>query len=68
MKTIVNYILIKKKEKFKKYFKAKKEGGLNNNLKFNINLNDCSEMFMGCKKIIYINFIYFNMKYVINLQ
>ena len=25
-------------------------------------------MFMGCKNIIYINFIYFNMKYITNLK
>ena len=47
----------KKKYEYKKYFKPEKEGKYEINIKFNIDLVDCSYMFAGCKNII-------NMKYM----
>jgi len=52
------------KEKYEKYYIPKKEGEFKINLKFNINLNDCSYMFAGCEKIMEINFNSFNTKFV----
>ena len=57
-----------KKEKFKKYFIPIEEGIYNINIKFNINLTDCSYMFSGCGNIININFISFNTNNVENMK
>ena len=57
-----------KKYLFKKYFIPEKKGYYNINLKFNINLTDCSYMFAGCINIIKINFISFNTKYVKSMK
>ena len=53
---------------YKKYFIPEKERIYNIKLKFNINLNDCSYMFAGCKNIIKINFNLFNSKNIINMN
>ena len=45
-----------KKRKYEKYFIPEKEGEYIIELRFNINLTDCSYMFSGCKNIKYINF------------
>ena len=58
----------KKKEKYKKYFVPDNNIIYNINLKFNINLTDCSYMFAGCKNIINIDFISFNTKYINNMK
>ena len=58
----------KKQYKYKKYFKPEKEGEYEIIIKFNIDLLDCSYMFVGCKNIIYINFESFNTKNIINMS
>ena len=40
-------------EKYEKYFRPKKEGEYKIELRFNINLTDCSYMFSGCENIKY---------------
>ena len=57
-----------KKDEYKKYFIAEKEGDYNINIKFNINLTDSSYMFAGCKNIIDINFISFNTRLIRNTK
>ena len=57
-----------KKEKYKKYFIPEEKGIYNIKLKFNINLTDCSYMFAGCEKIINMDLIKFNTKYVKNMR
>ena len=58
----------KKKYEYKKYFKPEKEGEYEINIKFNIDLVDCSYMFAGCKNIININFKSFNTKNIMNMK
>ena len=53
---------------YKKYFIPDKEGDYKINIKFNIDLKDCSYMFAGCENIIDINFISFNTKSVTNMS
>ena len=50
------YINNNKMEKYEKYFKPEKEGEYMIELRFNINLTDCSYMFSGCENIKYIHF------------
>ena len=60
-----------KKYEFKKYFIPNKEGEYKINIKFNnnlIELTDLSYMFVGCDKIININFISFIIKNKINMK
>ena len=57
-----------KKYDYNKYFKFDREGTYDINLKFNINLTDCSYMFAGCENIISINFVSFNTKYITNMK
>ena len=59
---------MKKKKNIKNIFIPNKEGIYNINIKFNINLTDCSYMFVGCDNIININFISFNTKNVENMK
>ena len=49
-----------KKRKYEKYFIPEKEGEYIIELRFNINLTNCSYMFAGCKNIKYINFSNFS--------
>ena len=58
----------KKQYEYKKYFKPEKEGEYKINIKFNIDLVDCSGMFAGCKNIINIKFKSFNTKNVMNMK
>ena len=48
------------KRKYEKYFIPEKEGEYIIELRFNINLTDCSYMFYRCKNIKYINFSNFS--------
>ena len=48
------------KRKYEKYFIPEKEGEYIIELRFNINLTDCSYMFSGCENIKYINFSNFS--------
>ena len=57
----------KEEQEFITYFKPKKEGVYNIELKFNINLTDCSYMFSGCKHILQIFFLSFNTESVTNM-
>ena len=56
------------KHKFKKYFKPLKEGNNVINLKFIINLTNCSYMFSGCENITKIYFISFNTNNVTDMK
>ena len=56
------------KTEYKKYFIPKREEIYTINLKFNINLTDCSYMFAGCENIVNINFISFITKDVTNMK
>ena len=47
-------------EKYEKYFIPEKEGEYKIELRFDINLTDCSYMFSGCENIKYIHFTNFN--------
>ena len=53
---------------YKKYFIPEKEGEYKIIIKFNIDLKDCSYMFVGCENIININFISFNTTNVTNMS
>ena len=55
-------------DEYKKYFIPKKEGEYKINIRFNIDLKDCSCMFAGCENIININFISFNTKNITNIN
>ena len=55
------------KRKYEKYFIPEKEGEYIIELRFNINLTDCSYMFSGCKNIKYINFSNFSTSNVTNM-
>ena len=59
-----------KKTKYRKYFIPEENEDYNYNieLKFNINLTDCSYMFASCKRIEKIDFQCFNTKYVKNME
>ena len=57
-----------KKYEYSKCFIPEKEGEYKINLKFNINLSNCSYMFAGCEKIKKIDFISFHSKYVTNMK
>ena len=48
------------KRKYEKYFIPEKEGEYKIELKFEVNLKDCSYMFSGCENIKYINLSNFN--------
>ena len=48
------------KRKYEKYFTPEKQGEYIIELRFNINLTDCSYMFSGCNNIKYINFSNFS--------
>ena len=48
------------KRKYEKYFIPEKDGEYLIELRFTINLTDCSYMFSGCEKITYINFSNFS--------
>ena len=62
-------LYIKKKNvEYKKFFVPERKGKYNIKLKFKTNLSDCSYMFAGCEKIIEINFISFNTKFVTNMK
>ena len=56
------------KRKYEKYFIPEKEGEYRIELRFNINLTDCSYMFSGCEKIKYINFSNFSTSNVNNMS
>ena len=58
---------IKGKE-FKNYFIPIKEGEFNIEIKFKINIDDCSYMFADCNKIININFNSFKTRNVTNMS
>ena len=62
------YINNKKQEEFKKFFIPEKEGEYNINLKFQNNYTDCSYMFYECEKITYINFIFFESRYITDMK
>ena len=55
-------------EKYEKYFKPEKEGEYKIELRFDINLTDCSYMFSGCENIKYIHFTNFNTSNVNNMS
>ena len=57
-----------KKCKYEKYIISGKEGEYNIKLKFNMNLTDCSYMFLNCTNILNINFISFNTKNVVSMR
>ena len=61
------YINDNKMEKYEKYFIPEKEGEYKIELRFDINLTDCSYMFSGCENIKYIHFINFNTSNVNNM-
>ena len=56
------------KRKYEKYFIPEKEGEYKIELRFNINLTDCSFMFSGCENIRYINFSNFSTSNVKNMS
>ena len=56
------------KYKYNKYFIPKNEGEYTINLKFNVNMRDCSYMFANCKNIKDINLSGFNTDSIINMQ
>ena len=56
------------KRKYEKYFIPEKVGEYIIELRFNINLTDCSYMFPGCKNIKYINFSNFSCSNVKNMS
>jgi len=56
------------KYKFQKYFKPETEGNYIIELKFKINIKDCSFMFAGCNNITNINFKNFYTSNVINMR
>jgi len=58
----------KRQYEYKKYFIPEKEGEYEIIIKFNIDLVDCSYMFVGCENIIDINFISLNTKNVTNMS
>jgi surface protein len=57
-----------KRTKYKSYFIPEKEGEYKIELRFNINLTDCSYMFSGCENIKYINFSNFSTSNVKNMR
>ena len=57
-----------RKYRYKKFFKAEKEGKYKIKLKFKINLINLSYMFSGCEKILDVNFVFFNTKYINNMN
>ena len=58
----------KKKKNIKNIFLPEKKGIYDIQIKFNINLTNCCYMFAGYKKIININLINFNTKYLKNMR
>ena len=62
-------ILINNKSvEFNKFFEPEKEGKYNINIKYDLNLTDCSYMFAGCENITAINFIFLNTKNVTSMK
>ena len=62
-------ILINEKNyKYEKYFKPNKEGIYKINIKFNIDINDCTYMLYGCFFLTEIDLSYFDSKNVINMK
>ena len=61
------YINNNKMEKYEKYFRPKKEGEYKIELRFGINLTDCSYMFSGCKNIRSIEFSNFTTTFITNM-
>ena len=57
-----------KRFKYTKFFKPDKIGEYKIRLKFNINLTNCSYMFVGCHHITYIDFISFNTKDITDMK
>ena len=57
-----------KRYEYKNYFIPEKCGEYYIKLKFKSNLSDCSYMFYKCYNITSINFIYFNTKYITNME
>ena len=55
-------------EKYEKYFKPEKEGEYIIELRFNINLTDCSYMFSGCENIKTIEFSNFTTTNITNMS
>jgi len=62
------YINNKELEEFKNFFIPQKEGEYNINLKFQNNYIDCSYMFYNCEKIIFINFISFESRFITDMK
>ena len=55
-------------DELENFFSPGKKGNYTINIKFNINLTDCSFLFAGCKYITSINFISFNTNYIKSMQ